>query len=117
MILPFPEANQGGHLKIQLNTDNHIDGTEALQSRVVAMVEQSLGRFSSRLSRLEVFLSDTNSIKTGPRNKRCALEARLENDDPLGVSHEDENLDKAIRGACDKLTTVLDARIEKQRGY
>jgi len=104
-------------LKIQLNTDNHIDGTDALESRVTAMLEQSLGRFSSRLGRIEVFLSDTNSNKGGPNDKRCALEARLENDDPLGVSHEDENMEKAIRGACDKLKTVLDARIGKQRGY
>ncbi|MGY1409402.1 HPF/RaiA family ribosome-associated protein [Luteimonas sp. A611] len=104
-------------MNIQLNTDNHIDGTDALESRVTAMLEQSLGRFSSRLSRIEVYLSDTNSTKGGPNDKRCALEARLENDDPLGVSHEDENMEKAIRGACDKLKTVLDTRIEKQRGY
>lgn len=104
-------------LNIQLNTDNHIDGTDALESRVTAMLEQSLGRFSSRLSRIEVYLSDTNSTKGGPNDKRCALEARLENDDPLGVSHEDENMEQAIRGACDKLKTVLDTRIEKQRGY
>ena len=104
-------------LNIQLNTDNHIDGTDALESRVTDMLEQSLGRFSSRLSRIEVHLSDTNSTKGGPNDKRCALEARLENDDPLGVSHEDENMEKAIRGACDKLKTVLDTRIEKQRGY
>lgn len=104
-------------LQIQLNTDNHIDGTDALESRVTAMLEQALGRFSSRLSRIEVFLSDSNSTKGGPNDKRCALEARLENDDPLGVSHDDEDMEKAIRGACDKLKTMLDSRIEKQRGY
>jgi ribosome-associated translation inhibitor RaiA len=104
-------------LQIQLNTDNHIDGTDALESRVSAMLEQSLGRFSSRLSRIEVFLSDSNSTKGGANDKRCALEARLENDDPLGVSHDDEDMEKAIRGACNKLKTVLDSRIEKQRGY
>ena len=102
---------------IQLNTDNHIDGTDALESRVRAMVEQSLGRFFPRLSRIEVYLSDNNSIKGGPANKRCALEARLQNDDPLGASHDDEDVEKALRGACDKLKVLLDTRIEKQRGY
>lgn len=48
-------------MKIQLNTDNHIDGTEALESRVDAMLEQYLGRYFPRLSRIEVFLSDANS--------------------------------------------------------
>lgn len=104
-------------MKILLNTDNHIDGTDALEARVNAMVEQSLGRFFSRLSRIEVFLSDHNSTKTGPNDKRCALEARLLNDDPLGASHDDDDMEKAIRGACDKLKTKLDTRIEKQRGY
>lgn len=104
-------------MKIQLNTDNHIDGTDALEERVSAMLEQALGRFSSRLNRIEVFLSDTNADKSGPRDKRCALEARLQNDDPVAASHEDEDVAKAIRGACDKLKTLLDTRIEKQRGY
>ena len=103
---------------IQLNTDNHIDGTDALEERVNAMLEQQLGRYFPRLSRIEVFLSDTNSkIKGGAQDKRCALEARLKNDDPVGTSHDAENMEQAIRGACDKLKTVLDTRIEKQRGY
>ena len=42
---------------IQLNTDNHIDGTDALEERVNAMLEQQLGRYFPRLSRIEVFLS------------------------------------------------------------
>ncbi|NLG59320.1 MAG: HPF/RaiA family ribosome-associated protein [Gammaproteobacteria bacterium] len=103
--------------KIQLNTDNHIDGTDSLEERVNAMLEQHLGRYFPRLTRIEVFLSDLNSIKSGPDDKRCALEARLKNDDPVAASHDDENVEKAIRGACDKLSTILDARIEKQRGY
>jgi len=105
-------------LKIQLNTDNQIAGTDALEERVSAMVEQTLGRFSSRLTRLEVYLSDTNShVKAGPQNKRCALEARPLHGDPIGASHEDEDVEKAIRGASDKLRTMLDAWVEKQRGY
>lgn len=105
-------------MKILLNTDNQIDGTDALEERVSAMIEQYLGRFSSRLSRLEVYLSDNNSpIKGGPANKRCALEARPRDGDPVGASHDDEDVEKAIRGAADKLRTKLDAWVEKQRGY
>lgn len=104
-------------MKILLNTDNHIDGTEALESRVNAMLEQQLGHYFPRLTRIEVFLSDANSFKGGADDKRCALEARLKNDDPLGASHDAEDMEKAIRGACDKLKVLLDTRIEKQRGY
>lgn len=104
-------------LKIQLNTDNHIDGSEALTARVEVMIEQYLGRFSSRLSRIEVHLSDHNADKGGADDRRCALEARMEGEDPIGASHDDENTEKAIRGACDKLKTKLDSLIEKRRGY
>ncbi len=104
-------------MKILLNTDNHIDGTDALEERVDAMVEQHLGRYAPRLTRIEVFLSDTNSIKSGRDDKRCALEARLKNDEPLGASHDADTMEAAIRGACAKLKTVLDTRIEKQRAY
>ena len=103
--------------KIQLNTDNHIDGTDSLEERVNAMLEQHLGRYFPRLTRMEAFLSDLNSVKGGAADKRCALEARLKNDDPLAASHDDETMEKAIRGACDKLKAMLDTRIEKQRGY
>lgn len=104
-------------MKIQLNTDNHIDGTEALKAHVRDLLEQSLARFSERLTRVEVFLSDQNSAKSGPDDKRCALEARLGNEDPIAASHDHEDMDLAIRGACNKLKALLDARIEKQRGY
>lgn len=104
-------------MNIQFNTDNHIDGNDALEARVNAMLEQYLGRFYPRLSRIEVFLSDSNSSKGGPNDKRCALEARMQNDDPIGASHDDQDVERAIRGACDKLKSLLDSRIEKQRGY
>ncbi len=104
-------------MKIQLNTDNHIDGSEALEERVQAMIEQHLGRFAPRLSRIEVHLSDHNADKGGGNDRRCSLEARLEGEDPLGASHDAEDTEKAIRGACDKLKTKLDTLIHKRRGY
>ncbi|MCD9045564.1 MULTISPECIES: HPF/RaiA family ribosome-associated protein [unclassified Luteimonas] len=101
---------------IQLNTDNHIDGTDALETHINGMLEQHLGRFFPRLSRIEVFISDTNSIKGG-QDKRCAIEVRMQNDDPIAASHEEQDIDRAVRGACDKLKGLLDSRIEKERGY
>lgn len=104
-------------MKIQLNTDNHVDGHEALESRVSGMIEQHLGRFSSQLSRIEVFLSDSNADKGGANDKRCALEARMEHERPVGVSHDDADMEKAIRGACDKLKSRLTAMLDKQRHH
>jgi ribosome-associated translation inhibitor RaiA len=102
---------------MQLRTDNHIEGTEALEERVNAMIEQHLGRFLPRLSRIEVHLSDSNGGKGGDSDKRCNLEARMDNVDPVGVSHDDENVERAIRGACDKLRARLDTLIGKRQQH
>jgi len=37
-------------MKIQLNTDDHIDGTEALAAEVSATDEQALERFSEHIT-------------------------------------------------------------------
>jgi ribosome-associated translation inhibitor RaiA len=104
-------------MKIQLNTDNNVEGHESLESRVGSMVEQQLEHFSRHLSRVEVFLSDGNAAKGGGADKRCALEARIEHGRPIGVSHDDENMEKAIRGACEKLRSRLEAVTGKQRRH
>lgn len=104
-------------MKIQLNTDNHVDGHEALELRVNAMIEQHMGRFLSQLTRIEVHLSDSNADKGGSDDKRCALEARMEHERPIGVSHDDENMEKAIRGACAKLKSRLEVSLDKHRRH
>lgn len=104
-------------MKIQLNTDKNIQGTEALESRVNTMLEQYLGRFFARLTRIEVHLSDSNAGKGGTDDKRCSLEARLEGEDPVGATHDAENVEKAIRGACDKLKGKLETLVGKRRGH
>ncbi len=104
-------------MKIQLNTGKHIDGHDALESRVDAMIEQHLGRFAHHLSRIEVFLSDSNANKGGSDDKRCALEARMEHERPIGVSHDAENMEQAIRGACDKLKSRLESSIAKHNRH
>jgi len=104
-------------VQIQFNTDNHIDGSEALEARVTAMMEQHLGRFFPRLTTLKIHLSDSNAAKGGGDDKRCSLEARMEKEDPIGATHDDEDVAKAITGACSKLKTKLDTLVEKRRGY
>lgn len=104
-------------MQIEFNTDNHIDGNEALEARVNAMMEQHLGRFFPRLTMLKIHLSDSNAAKGGSEDKRCSLEARMERENPIGATHDDADVAKAITGACNKLKTKLDTLVEKRRGY
>jgi hypothetical protein len=94
---------------IQVNTDDSIRGGEALARRVEAEVRSALGRFSKRITRVNVHLSDENGDpKSGPADKRCVLEARLGGLKPIAVSHRAAVLDQAVGGALGKLTRAID---------
>lgn len=104
-------------MKIQLNTDNHISGDQQMAERVQSIVDGSLDRFSDRLTRVEVHLSDHNSGKSGARDKRCLMEARPEGMDPVAVTAESDQMGKAVREAADKLRAALDRQIERARPH
>ncbi len=98
-------------MKIQLNTDVNIEGSEALAAQVSATVEQALERFSEHITRVEVHLSDENAGKNGQRDHRCMLEARLEGRQPVAVSDQAATLEQAVHGAAHKLARLLDSTL------
>jgi hypothetical protein len=100
---------------IQVNTDNHIEGTAALSDWVRRDVEDSLGRFTPQLTRVEVYLSDSNGAKSGDNDKQCTLELRLAGLDPLAVTKNADTLETALDAALDAVTIMLDDRLEKLR--
>lgn len=98
-------------MKIQINTDNQITGREALSEKAEAIITSTLGRFVKQVTRVEVHLSDENGKKTGGRDKRCMMEARLEGLQPIAVTDDSDSLDGAITGAADKLKSSLERTI------
>ena len=95
-------------MQILVNSDNHIKGGESAAERVQAIVEGAVDRFQTRITRIEVHLSDTNGPKHGEREKRTVIEARVAGLRPVAVSHEAPTLLEAIEGAADKLTRALE---------
>ncbi len=104
-------------MQIKLNTDHKIQGNEALEERVDSLITQHLERFFPYLTRIEVHLADANGAKGGIDDKQCAIEARISNGPAIGVSHDDETVEKAIHGACEKMHSRLDSTIERKRGH
>lgn len=94
-------------MKIQINTDNHIEGREELAEQAEATVESTLGHLAEHITRVEVHLSDENSDKGGAHDKRCMMEARLEGHQPIAVTDEAETIAQAIDGAAEKLKHLL----------
>lgn len=100
-------------MKVQLNTDNHVHGDEALSSHVESVIAGALGRFRSQISRIEVHLSDLNAGKAGAGDKRCVMEARLEGRPPVVASDDADTVGASISGAAAKLQRLLDSSLGK----
>ena len=54
-------------MHIQVNTDDNIDGDDALIAQVEAEIRDGLSRFADQITRVEVHLSDENAAKGGQR--------------------------------------------------
>ena len=100
-------------MHVEVNTDNHIVGSEALARQVETEVEGVLGRFGEQIVRVIVQLNDTNGHKSGDRDKRCLMEARIAGHQPVAVSHEAATLEDAIAAAAEKLERSLDHLLGK----
>jgi ribosome-associated translation inhibitor RaiA len=95
-------------MKIQVNTDHNIHGSEATIEQIEATVESTLGHLAEHITRVEVHVSDENAEKGGSADKRCMMEARLEKHQPIAVTEEAAPLDEAVDGAAHKLKRLLD---------
>jgi len=104
-------------MKIQFNTDSNITESKELRDSLIALISEGLSRFSEHITRLEVHLSDENSLKEGLNDKRCLLEARLEGRQPIAVKNQANNLENAVTGAVDKLKSSLDTKIGRSKNY
>ena len=97
-------------------SDKHIDSDKRTQDWVTATVEVTLERHLEFLTRVEVHLSDENGGKSGPKDKRCKMEARPKGHQPILVSHDADSLTQAVEGAAQKLEHALEHLFGKLRG-
>ncbi len=102
-------------MQIQVNSDNHVQGDVDLVAFAEGLVRDALDRFGSRVTRVEVHLSDENSRdKRSDDDKRCLVEARLAGLAPLSASHQGASVEQSLRGALDKLEKVVARTIERR---
>jgi ribosome-associated translation inhibitor RaiA len=103
---------------VLVRTDNHVDGSARLTANVEGIINDSLARFSDRLTRVEVNFHDDNGPgKGGGDDMRCVIEARLAGLDPVAVSHSDATLSQARDGAIEKIEKVLDRIYSKNNDH
>lgn len=95
-------------MTIQINTDKNVSVHEAFETQLNGLLSEELSRFSDRITRLEVHLSDENGNKQGQNDKRCMIEARIEGRQPIAVTDRASDYELAVSGAIEKLKSSLD---------
>lgn len=100
-------------MQVQVNHDNQVHLGEDVSARLAGAVENALAPFADRITRVEMHLGDVNAGKGGDDDKRCMLEARMANVQPIAVTHQAESLQLAFEGALDKLERALGRAVGK----
>lgn len=106
-------------MQVQVHTDDHIHGGESLAQWIQDEAGTRLARFREHITRLEVFLTDLDAGKSGAEDKRCRIEARVANRQPVTVTADADKTATAFVSAVDKLTRALDTdlgRVKDRHG-
>ena len=104
-------------MQVQVNHDNHVRVGEEVSSRLSRVVASSLAHFGDRITSVVMHLTDENAGKGGEADKRCLMEARLANHQPVVVSHQAHTLQFAIDGALEKLQHALSHRLGRLQAH
>ena len=100
-------------MQIQVNSNHTMHTGESFERWAVTTLNESLSRFKDDITRIEVHMSDENADKVSGDQKRCMMEARLANREPVAVNHHGATQDEAIRGATHRLIHALDHKYGK----
>ena len=94
-------------MEILFNTDNNVEGKQALEDYMSEIIQNGLSRFEKHITRIEVHVSDENGNKKGPNDKRCLIECRLKGLEPAAVTSHEDNIRKAVVSSLDKMKAKL----------
>jgi ribosome-associated translation inhibitor RaiA len=95
-------------MQVQINSDNTISMRTKLSDSIGAYINNVLQRFAPYLTRVEVHLTGESVKNSGPKDKRCVLEARPKRHQSLVVTNESTDIETAFSGAAAKMHRHLE---------
>src|SRR5215469_2085319 len=101
-------------MKILVNSDSSIAMDARLAKYIVGEGSELLDRFSDRLTRVEIHVSDIDRGKTGKVDKRCLVEVRPTRMKPLVASAQTKDMKTAVNQAMRKMVRALNTTLGKQ---
>ena len=99
------------------NSEYHLITDAGANARLEEKVRAKLKRFESRLTDVEVHVTDMNGSKGGDGDKRVSLEARVNGHQPIAVHAEAERVDVAVTAAVEKAVRALDHALNKGKSH
>ena len=103
-------------MQIKINSDSQIDIDARFVDHWESEIESSLERFSDRLTRIEVHLTDENShAKGGADDIRCLMEARPAGQKPISIEVRGASVELALQDGIGTLSRRLANMVEKAR--
>ena len=101
-------------MKILVNSDSSIAMDARLAKHIVGEASELLDRFSDRLTRVEIHVSDIDRGKTGKVDKRCLVEVRPTRMKALVASAQTKDVETSVNQAMRKMVRVLNTSLGKQ---
>jgi len=91
-------------MKIQVNTDRNVDGSDAVVLMVENQVHATLSHHEDRLTRVEVYLREADGKTSG---MECLIEARPAGMGPVVVTGVGGTPEQACHDAAGKMSRLL----------
>ena len=101
-------------MKILINSDSSIAMDAKLAKLIMGEATELLDRFSDRLTRVEIHLTDIDRGKTGKVDKRCLVEVRVARMKPVVASAQTRELETAVNQALRKMVRALNTSLGRQ---
>ncbi len=97
-------------MKIQVNTDSSVEGSDAQALTVETTIHSALDRYGDRVTRVEAHLSSDDSAQDKTHQGiRCLLEARPTGMGPVVVTGTGDTIERACHDATQKMQSLLDS--------
>lgn len=104
-------------MQIQINTDKNVENSGRLSTYFSEEITSKLGRFDATVTRVEVHFGDENGDKFGKNDKKCTIEVRVAQKQPIAVTDHADTIEKAFHNALDKVKKIVDSTHEKMRDH
>ncbi len=100
-------------MQVLFNYHAGVAHSDTLEDHVRHQIDHCVGRYTDRLTRIEVHIADENAHKHGGTDKRCTLEARPAGMHPIAVESRAADFYMAVTDAAGKLGRALSHRFAR----